>query len=100
MAEVYASATSPELTTRTWMEVMAAYASKSANGSRERVERAIHRAYASQTKVLPLEHYEMLQANKIIEFQKNLNPDAVSPAAANRGYCPPVRASLIACPTE
>ena len=41
MAKVYASATSPELMTRTWTEVMAAYASKSANGSRERVERAM-----------------------------------------------------------
>ena len=41
MAKVYASATSPELMTRTWTEVMEAYASKSANGSRERVERAM-----------------------------------------------------------
>lgn len=41
MAKVYASATSPELMTRTWTEVMTAYASKSANGSRERVERAM-----------------------------------------------------------
>jgi len=41
MAKVYVSATSPELMTRTWMEVMTAYASKSANGRRERVERAM-----------------------------------------------------------
>jgi hypothetical protein len=33
--------------------------------------------YVSQAKVvtLPLEHYEMLQANKIIEFQKGLSPE-------------------------
>jgi len=31
----------PEFMTRTWTEVMTAYASKSANGSRERVERAM-----------------------------------------------------------
>jgi integrase len=41
MAKVYASAASPELMTRTWGEVMATYASRSAKGSRERVERSM-----------------------------------------------------------
>jgi hypothetical protein len=46
-------------------------------GTRGHKSKAIHRAYASQAKVvtLPLEHYEMLQANKIIEFQKGLSPE-------------------------
>ncbi len=40
MAKVYASAVSPELMTRTWADVMDAYAKKSVEASRRRVERA------------------------------------------------------------
>jgi integrase len=46
--------------------------------------KAIHRAYASQAKVvtLPLEHYEKMQANKIIEFRKGMN---AAPTPAEMG---------------
>ncbi len=46
--------------------------------------KAIHRAYASQAKVvtLPLEHYEKLQATKIIEFRKGVGAEGGLGAAA------------------
>lgn len=40
LAKIYASGSSPELMTRTWAEVMAAYAEKSVESTRPRVERA------------------------------------------------------------